>query len=171
MRCTGCRAASRGARNPISGSCERSAIVYQSHRIWQSNGSAAHVGPVRGTTGWRAVALSDCPSQTGSPSAAPGCFCSQITANAVIARSEIRGLIHVRDPNHGEAPGRSVQSRIFHLFHVFYQVQIRLSSPHVEEPWARPNDIDNSARIGPCSRDNSRIIGTADDNIFLLKHQ
>jgi hypothetical protein len=129
MRCTGCRAASRGARNPISGSCERSAIVYQSHRIWQSNGSAAHVGPVRGTTGWRAVALSDCPSQTGSPSAAPGCFCSQITANAVIARSEIRGLIHVRDPNHGEAPGRSVQSRIFHLFHVFYQVQIRLSSP------------------------------------------
>jgi hypothetical protein len=35
---------------------------------------------------------------------------------------------HARNP--GEAPRRSFQSRRCHLFHLFYQVHIRLGSPH-----------------------------------------
>ena len=34
----------------------------------------------------------------------------------------------------GKAPGRSFQSQYCHLFHLFYQVHIRLG-PQVEEPW------------------------------------
>src|SRR5271155_5725892 len=72
--------------------------MYQSHRIWQSNGSAAHVARFVEPPGG-AVALPDCPFANRSPSAAPGCFCSQITANAVIAKSEIRGLLpRLRSP-------------------------------------------------------------------------
>jgi hypothetical protein len=46
------------------------------------------------------------------------------------------------------------------LFHLFYQVQIRLGSPQVEELWAGLDDSDNKASIISHGHgDNSRIIG------------
>jgi hypothetical protein len=69
----------------------------------------------------------------------------------------------VGDPhswNPGEAPARSFQSRHCHLFQLFYQVQIRLTSRHLlKEPWAGPDDIDNQRDIiGHLYRNNLRII-------------
>jgi hypothetical protein len=67
-----------------------SAVMDQSHRIWQSNGSAAHVARFV----W---------NRRLGPAALPqvaldlfwmfGCFCSQVTANSVIAKSEIQGIL------------------------------------------------------------------------------
>src|SRR5207248_1910981 len=72
------------------------------------------------------------PLRKWSSSAIPGGFCSQITANQVIAKQKYEDFYRVCDPhawNPGEAPGRSFQIRRCHLFHLFYQVQITLGSP------------------------------------------
>jgi len=45
----------------------------------------------------------------------------------------IEDLYRVCDPHAqcpGEAPGRFFQNQYCHLFHLFYQVQIRLGSPN-----------------------------------------
>jgi hypothetical protein len=66
-----------------------SEVIDQSHRIWQSNGPAAHVSrfaePLGGAGSIAGRAL-----RKWSFSAIPGCYCSQITANSVIAKSGIR---------------------------------------------------------------------------------
>jgi hypothetical protein len=45
-------------------------------------------GPVRGTAG----SIAGLPLRKPVALAAPGCFCSRTTVNAVIAKSEMRGL-------------------------------------------------------------------------------
>ena len=130
-----------------------SEVMDQSHRIWRSNGSAAHGArfvepPVRAGSIARLP-----PSQTGRPTSS-GCFCSQITANAVIAKSEIQDFYRVRDPlgNPGEVPRRSSQSRRCHLFHLFYQVHIRLGSLHSSAGCFRHLPPNNSHRSSSSNR-------------------
>jgi hypothetical protein len=90
-----------------------SKVIDESHRIWQSAGSGAQLARFV-TPPVRAAALPDCPFANRSSSTDPGCFCSQITANAVVAKSEIRGLLlrlWSLSANPGKAPGRSFQKR------------------------------------------------------------
>jgi hypothetical protein len=120
------------------------------------------------------AALPDCPFANRSLSASPGCVCSRIPVSAVVYEDFYRDC-HPYAPNPGKAPGRSFQNQRCHLFHLFYQVQIRFGSRFpalrprkVEESWAGPDDTDNSAIIGHAHRSNSRIINH-ELNIFLRK--
>jgi hypothetical protein len=64
-------------------------------------------------------------------------------------------------PNPGKTPGRSFQDQRCHLFHLFYQVQIRLGSPNRLKRGEQSSMNPRIAPIGHCSR----------DSIFLLKRQ
>jgi hypothetical protein len=69
-----------------------------------------------------------------------------------LPNQKYKDFSRVCDPyaaNPSKAPGRSFQNEGYHLFHLFYQDQIRLGCPRqVEEPWAETDNISISAIIG-----------------------
>jgi hypothetical protein len=103
----------------IWGASQICAVMDQSHRIWQRNSSAAH-GPGSwnrriGALGLLWLFLQPNNSQS---------------RNYQIRNTRISTASVTPARNPGEAPRRSSQSRHCHLFHLFYQVHIRLGSPH-----------------------------------------
>src|SRR5260370_7193708 len=66
--------------------------MYQSHRIWQSNGSAAHLARFVEPPGG-AGSIAALPLRKQFPPVPPACFCNQLTANPVIAKSDKQRLL------------------------------------------------------------------------------
>jgi hypothetical protein len=73
--------------------------------------------------------------------------------------------------NPGKATERSFQNERCHLFHLFYQDQIRLGCPRpVEEPWAEPDHIGIGAIIGHAHCGGPlESLPTADISLSMLK--
>ena len=111
----------------IRAASQISAVMDQSHRIWQSNGSAANV-----------ARFVEPPARAGSIATGPlGLFWLFLQPiNSQCSNCQIRDIriytefVTLRLGILGEAPRRSFQSRRRHLFHLFYQVHIRLGSCH-----------------------------------------
>jgi hypothetical protein len=77
------------------------------------------------------AALPDCPFANSRP-ASSGCFCSQITANAVIAKSEIQGFLPRPRPPCSESRRSAtpvLPKPTLSPVPLFYQLHIRLGSP------------------------------------------
>ena len=107
-----------------------SAVIDHSHQILAEQRSAAHVARfVEPRVG--PAASPDCPSQTSRRRplvAVIAVFCSQITAtsNCQIRKTSTAPVVTCSESR--PSAGMVLSKPICHLFHLFYQAQIRLGS-------------------------------------------
>ena len=98
------------------------------------------------------------PSQTDRPASSGWVWLFLQPNNSQCGNCQIRNtristasvIPHARNP--GEAPRRSFQSRLCHLFHLFYQVHIRLASLHGSAGCFRYLHTHNSHRSSSSNR-------------------
>jgi hypothetical protein len=98
------------------------------------------------------------PSQTGRPASSGWVWLFLQPNNSQCGNCQIRNtristasvIPHARNP--GEAPRRSFQSRLCHLFHLFYQVHIRLAPLHSSAGCFRYLHTHNSHRSSSSNR-------------------